>query len=69
MQTNVKSEQIKYIVNDKHLGVRLYDGYDEIEAYDIAEKSLDECVVYVSYCGEIVAESVYSPSNGWHDKQ
>lgn len=61
MQTN----RIKYIVNDLHLGSRLYDGFDEIEAYDIAEKSLDECVVYVSYCGEIVSEDIYSPSSGW----
>jgi hypothetical protein len=65
MDTN----RIKYVVNDTHLGSRLYDGFDEVEAYDIAEKSLDECVLYVSYCGEIVAESVYSPSSGWHNKQ
>ena len=57
---------IKYIVNLTNFGNRIYDGYEENKAYEIAEKTGFECSLVVLYCGEIVATHSYSPNNGWN---
>ena len=56
---------IKFIVNLINMGSRIYDGYDEQQAYFIAERSGFECSLVVLYCGEIVATNTYSPIGGW----
>lgn len=66
IMTNYNDVNVKYIVTLTNIGARIYDGFDEMQAFFIAEKSGFDCSLVMYNCGEIVAVDTYSPLNGWN---